>query len=514
MLARVEQDQIIKLAVLAVGGQGGGVITDWIVHVAEANGYYAQSTSVPGVAQRTGATIYYVEMVPETKGTPILALMPSPGDVDIVLCAELMEAGRAIQRGFVTPDRTTLISSTDRTLAVLEKVVPGSGIGDPEPVLEAARAASKRFLGADLDRIAVRNGSVISASLFGALAGSGALPFSKESFEETVGAGGGKRAELSLKAFRAGYDAITKVDGGEGTVEAVEPEPAAAPEISGPQDELVTWNGFVESLDLDYPAEAKAMLKAGLQKVVDYQDIEYGREYLERLKAVYHYDASKGGGEKGYRFTVEAAKYVANAMCYDDIIRVADLKTRGSRFRRVEGKMGVRDEQVLQVTEFMHPRIEEVCGTLPAGLGRFIMNRPGLRNALDRLINKGRHVRTDTMRWFLTLYFLGGLRRMRRRTLRHAVEMAHLDEWLDLAKDTLADNYDLGVQVVRCRRLIKGYSDTHVRGLSKFDRVLSALPDLKGREDGGDWLRRLIDAALKDEKGEMLDGALQTVKTL
>jgi indolepyruvate ferredoxin oxidoreductase beta subunit len=135
----IKSDGVIKLAVLAVGGQGGGVITDWIVDLAERNGWYAQSTSVPGVAQRTGATIYYVEMVPEGDGTPILGLMPAPGDVDIVLTAELMEAGRAIQRGFVTPDRTTLITSTDRTLAVLEKVVPGSGIGDPGPVIEAAR---------------------------------------------------------------------------------------------------------------------------------------------------------------------------------------------------------------------------------------------------------------------------------------------------------------------------------------------------------------------------------------
>ena len=134
MLAPPARDPIIKLAILAVGGQGGGVITDWIVDLAERNGWYAQSTSVPGVAQRTGATIYYIEMVPELDGgggTPVLSLMPAPGDVDVVLAAELMEAGRAIQRGIVTPDRTTLIASTHRTLAVSEKIVPGSGITDP-----------------------------------------------------------------------------------------------------------------------------------------------------------------------------------------------------------------------------------------------------------------------------------------------------------------------------------------------------------------------------------------------
>ncbi len=135
-----EGDPIIKLAVLAVGGQGGGVITDWIVHLAERNGWYAQSTSVPGVAQRTGATIYYVEMVPERGDTPVLSLMPAPGDVDIVLAAELMEAGRAIQRGFVTPDRTTLVTSTHRVYAMTEKIALGDArhrghLGDVAVVL-------------------------------------------------------------------------------------------------------------------------------------------------------------------------------------------------------------------------------------------------------------------------------------------------------------------------------------------------------------------------------------------
>ena len=96
-----------------MGGQGGGVLTDWIVALAEAQGFAAQSTSVPGVAQRTGATIYYVEMLPPRDGVaPILSLMPTPGDVDVVIAAEMMEAGRSILRGLVTPDRTVMIAST------------------------------------------------------------------------------------------------------------------------------------------------------------------------------------------------------------------------------------------------------------------------------------------------------------------------------------------------------------------------------------------------------------------
>src|SRR5262245_2168586 len=147
-------DPIIKLAVLAVGGQGGGVLADWITDVAEANGYLAQSTSVAGVAQRTGATIYYVEMSPDTGRRPVFALSPAQGDVDILIAAELMEAGRAVMRGFVTPDRTTLIASTHRIAAVSEKIEPGDGRAPSGKVLSAARGAAKHPVAFDMERIA------------------------------------------------------------------------------------------------------------------------------------------------------------------------------------------------------------------------------------------------------------------------------------------------------------------------------------------------------------------------
>ena len=195
--------EVIKIATLAVGGQGGGVLSDWIVEVAEANGYVAQSTSVAGVAQRTGATIYYIEMVPDTGRLPIFALSPSQGDVDILIAAELMEAGRAIMRGFVTPDRTTLIASSHRISAVSEKIEPGDGRARPDRVWEAAAAASKRLVAFDMERIAAACGSMISASLLGALAGSGVLPFTRKAYEDALSASG-RGAKASLAAFAAG----------------------------------------------------------------------------------------------------------------------------------------------------------------------------------------------------------------------------------------------------------------------------------------------------------------------
>ena len=131
-----------------MGGEGGGVLADWIVDLGEHNGYIAQTTSVPGVAQRTGATIYYVELYPRAQaerdgGMPVLALMPLPGDVDVVLASELMEAGRAVQRGLVTPDRTTLIASTHRVYSIAEKTALGDGRVDSAAAARACRSGGQ-----------------------------------------------------------------------------------------------------------------------------------------------------------------------------------------------------------------------------------------------------------------------------------------------------------------------------------------------------------------------------------
>jgi indolepyruvate ferredoxin oxidoreductase beta subunit len=519
-------DAIVKLAVLAVGGQGGGVLADWITDVAERNGYVAQSTSVAGVAQRTGATIYYIEIARDTGRRPVFALSPAQGDVDILIAAELMEAGRAVMRGFVTPDRTTLIASSHRIAAVSEKIAPGDGRASSPTVLAAAEAASKRLIAFDMEKIAVDAGSVISSSLLGALAGSGALPFPRESYEQAISAGE-RGVKASLVAFTGAFERARSGAAGEIAAApggrahpAANSAPSTAPAmpsraelahraVSGPASQLAGWRELLLWVDR-LPMPARDMAGRGLKKVVDYQDLAYGGEYLDRLgKAVSVDDAAHG-----YRLSIAAAKHLANAMCYDDMIRVADLKTRSARTARVRREVGVKNDAVLKVTEYFHPRIQEFCGTMPVRLGRYIEERPKLAAFLDRRINRGRHIRTDSMTGFAMLWVVGGLRRWRRKLLRHQVETEHLERWYVLALDNVRADYDLAVEILECRRLIKGYSDTHARAQSKFDRVLSGLELVKGRDDAAQWIKRLREAALKDEKGDMLDGALKTIASL
>lgn len=502
----VPLDGILKLAVIAVGGQGGGVLTGWIEALARAQGYACQATSVAGVAQRTGATIYYIEMAPAGAAMPVFSLAPAAGDVDIVIAAELMEAGRAVMRGFVTPDRTTLVASTHRALSVSEKIVPGDGIASSDEVRAGVEIAARQLVMFDLERAATDNGSVISASLFGALAGTGRMPFERAAFEDAIRAAG-KGVEPSLRAFGAAYEIARgnePADSATGAVtDAKQPEPTG---VTGPEKMLDDWQGLVARAAC-LPGEAQEMALAGLRKVVDFQDVDYGALYLERLEAI----CALEDAARGFVLTREAAKYIANAMAYDDIIKVADLKTRSARFARIDREMALRPDQQMRVNEYFHPRAEEITGLMPAGLGRWIEACPHRVARLERWFGKGRRPRSNRLLGFLMLYLLGGRRSWRLKTLRHAHEVAHLESWLSHVRQHVAADYDLAVELLCCRRLIKGYSDTHARGLTKFDRVCSAAAMLSGREDAADWIRRLRAAALQDKAGKALDGALQTL---
>ena len=503
----------ITLSIHAMGGQGGGVLIDWLIAVAGHHGFAVQATSVAGVAQRTGATVYYVEMMaPPIEGwlgrKPVLAMMPGPGEVDVVIGAELMEAGRAIQRGLVTPGRTTLIASAHRALAISEKSVPGDGMADGTKVYEAAATSAKRFIAFDMAEIADRSGSVISAALLGALAGSGALPFSRESFEFAV-TQSGTGVQQSLLAFGLGFEQSAAQRAAGGTPPLVK----AGTGGKKLHDLTPIGNQAFDTLALRaqdvFPEAVHAMVAAGLRRTFDFQDAAYAGEYLERLFTMSGLD----NAARGYKLTEAAAKHIARAMAYDDVFRVAELKTRSSRFLRVRSEVAARDDDVLGTTEFMHPRLDEVAGALPEWLGLWLETSASAQKLLRPLIDRPRRVQTGKIRWFLPLYMIAGMKKTRRRTLRHSREQAHLNAWLVKIAAAAPHNYALAVELTENRRLIKGYSDTHARGLTKFDKVMTAADRLADRPDAADWVRRLRIAALADEDGTALGDALKTVES-
>ena len=500
--------QPITIAVLAMGGQGGGVLVDWIIHLAEHNGYIAQSTSVPGVAQRTGATIYYIELLAERhaqakNSLPVLALMPVPGEVDIVIASELMEAGRAMVRGLVTADRTTLITSDHRDYATVEKVVPGNGVADAQAVMTSAHQHARRLIHADMQALARQSGSVISAVLFGALAGCGELPFDERAFEDTVRQSG-VGVDASLRALRAGIAAV----GAPARIDAATDPMSTAPQALPSRARSPEVEPLRQRIAQQFPQAAHAMLGAGLQRVLEFQDLAYGQEYLDRMADLHEMALRSGDAQQGHQALIEAARWVAVAMAYDDVIRVADLKTRAARFERIRQEVGAGADEVVGTTEFFHPRLEEIYGLLPPAWVRFIDRSALLRRLFLRLTGEGKRIQPHTLRGHLMLRSLAGLRCWRRSSQRHAAESAHLQTWLSHVAQLMQQDYHLGVELIRCRRLVKGYSDTHARGSSKFDRLQKAAVLLVGTASAAADLAALRDAALADPQGTQFNQRL------
>ncbi|HSE76781.1 MAG TPA: indolepyruvate oxidoreductase subunit beta family protein [Alphaproteobacteria bacterium] len=475
----------ISILIAALGGEGGGVLADWVVTAAVGEGFPAQSTSIPGVAQRTGATTYYVEIFPTKLAAlgarrPILALTPNPGNIDLMVASELIEAGRAMQNGYVSPDRTTLVASTHRVYATSEKMHMGDGrFEDSRIVRAAARLANKSVL-ADMNRTAQASGSVINAVLFGAMAGSGAFPLPRSACEAAIRARG-KAVEANLRGFAAGHDLAA------GTSEELAPISAKRAWRTTPQARL---RGA-------FPAETHRILEEGVSRLVDYQDAAYAELYLDRLEPVLGLDSA----DDDWRLTAETGRHLALWMSYEDVIRVADLKTRSSRFARVRAEVGAKPDEPIAVVEYLKPGLDEICAVLPpvpARALRTLVTRLGLA---DRL-NIGMHVKTSAVFGFAVLRSLAALRSWRRRSSRYIEEQNRIEAWLGEIRRVAAHDRAAALEIAECARLIKGYGDTHRRGWENFRRIFATL--IEGCVPEARLLAVAREAALADPEGDTL----------
>ncbi|UUW88838.1 indolepyruvate oxidoreductase subunit beta family protein [Pimelobacter simplex] len=532
----------LTIAILAMGGEGGGVLADWIVAVGEKAGYHAQNTSVAGVAQRTGATVYYVELYPPSVGErpagvraePVLSLFPTPGEVDVVIASELMEAGRAVQRGFSTPDRTTLIASTNRVYSMDERLALGDGRVDSNGLLEAAHAGSRRLIAADFMKLAEDARSVISAALFGALAGSGELPFERERFEDAIRASG-KGVDASLAAFASGYDAAGRPapvplpapaaasgPAGSGPVPVtigrrrpVDPAEEAAAEEERRRDEIARSHpGHLVGPHLQpqaarvasaFPVAARSMLLHGCVRTAVYQDPSYADRYLARVARLAAVDPDAEGEAA---LTTEAARHVGLWMTYQDTIHVAQQKIRRRRIEGVRAEAKAAPGQLVNVREYLHPQVEEITDTLPTRLGRWLAGSSFFAKVVGKVTRNGIVVNTTGIIGFTLLWMMARFRPLRPRSLRFGREQVAIDAWLDRAVAAAATDADLAREIVECQRVLKGYGATHHHGQESFGLLMEAVDGLAGRSGAAAELARLRAAALADEDGGALRAAL------
>jgi len=504
------QPRVFKLAIAALGGQGGGVLTQWLLNAAEASGFIAQATSVPGVAQRTGATLYYLEFFPRAGAQaagadPVLALMPQPGDVDLVVASELMEAGRAMRRGLVTRDRTTLVASTHRVFTIGEKSALGDGLADSETVLQVARATARRLVALDMEALAREHRSVISSVVLGALAGSGALPFPGEACEQAIRASG-RALERNLAAFEAGRAraAATAADERAAQAASVAPEiPSAEAFDPVPAPQNPRARALMARISSEFPSTCANVLGIGVHRLVDYHNHAYAGLYLDRLLPILRQDSAA----RQHTLLIETARGLALWMSYEDTARVADLKTRAARFARVRAEVGADNGQLMRIVDYLSPRVEEICGSLPSWLGAPLMKWSLTRRILQAFTG-GKKISTDRFRGYLLMRAMAHTRAWRLSSLRHREEDARIRKWLDMLADLAPRNYELAVEMAACQQLVKGYGETFERGLSRYRAIAEALPALQRGADPASAVRELRAAALADEEGGEFAAAL------
>ena len=254
----------------------------------------------------------------------------------------------------------------------------------------------------------------------------------------------------------------------------------------------------------DFAAPAHAFIVESLRRLTDYQDAAYAGLYLERLRPIARLDTPDG------RLTAETARYLALWMCFEDLIRVADLKTRASRMQRVRAEVGAAPDEPLHIIEFLKPGLDEICGMLTPGLGRRL-HAWALRRGLEHKLSPGLHLKTSSVFGFLLLRATASLRFWRRHSARYAEEQQLIERWLAAVLLAAGRSPELACEIALTARLIKGYGDTNMRGKASFKRILDHLvegPAVSGDQARAQAIGQAREAALADAQGRGLDQVL------
>jgi len=431
----------IGVLIGALGGQGGGVLADWLTEAARIAGYPAQATSTPGVAQRTGATSYYFELFPEMNppAPPLFALFPAADDVDLMAALEPTEAGRALDRGYVTR-RTTVITATERLYSTAEKVAAGDGTIPTAPVLDALGEASRQLLALPMTTLSGGATNQSNSILLGAIAGTGVLPIPVDDFRSAISAKG-VAVNANLAGFEIGLGAGADTD-----------MPEANKVFEAPP------NGFEAELAAQENI-LRPLIGHCLARLVDYQGTTYARLFLQRLEAI-----------DGSELVQETATRLAAWMSFEDVIRVAQLKTRPGRLARIRGELGLEANAPLKLHDFFKPGHEEITGFLPRWLAALI---PG--SSKQRRAGEGLTIRWPTSSAFgyAVLKLLAAMKFLRPGGNQYAKEQKAIEQWLDAVAKAAVRDPGLALQTARLAIWARGYGDVRSNGLANLDKLFT-----------------------------------------
>ncbi|MGB2692214.1 MAG: indolepyruvate oxidoreductase subunit beta family protein [Thermodesulfobacteriota bacterium] len=481
-----KKSDLIKILIPAVGGQGGGVLTEWVVQAFFLEDFDAQGISLPGLSQRGGSTVYYLEAhpKPESEGKSIIfAQFPVPGEVDIILAQEFLELGRALELGYGS-DKTTIVTSSHRVYSTLEKMPIGSGVYSDENLRKLAAGFSSRFIELNALELAKKNGMdelAVNAILLGALSASGAVPIEKKSFVRSIEMVG-VATNASLKAFEVGWEYA--YNNNQSSINQSAEWSSfineRADKLEGSEKE--EYMARISKIESEYPDNMKEILAESVYRLIDYQDLAYADKYLNEVNSIKLIDSETKG--TNFILTEQFAKNLALLMSYEDGIRVAELKIKSDRFKRIREEMRLKDDQVFHVVDYLKPDAEEIYGLLPN-----ILVVPVLSFTQSRLFKKiwkrkkpltmGQTPVTNSFSGYMRMWMLTKIKFLRPYSFRYKKEYKVIKAYKEAIIKYASYDYKVACLVAKSGQMVKGYGKVRRRTMDAFfrfvDNILSPL---------------------------------------
>ncbi len=481
----------LRVLIATVGGQGGGVLSDWLIHGLLNANWNAASIGLLGLSQRAGTVTYYCEASSDKEEKIVTSMFAMPGDVNLFIGQELLELGRLLSAGYASDD-CVIIGNLGRTYTTLEKMPSENGVYDSSIITNAAEKLSPKnnyLVDAPAYVTAHQLQHLTSnAFLLGLVVASPVIDLPTEPFIKAI-----RDSEVNvngnIKAFELGYQMFKdeKIHLGVNQFEIKDNLLSSKLKAS-----CTNTDTLFEKIKSRCSKEVIDSIEFACQRLEDYQDKEYVQSYLGMIDELRNINLVRPA-------TVEAfAKNSALWLSYEDIPRVGQLKTKPDRFAKVFKEHGIGPQHIVKITDYFVPDVEQLVGMLPQPIAKLIM-KIGSRFTHDF---EGKSfplkIKSTSILGYWSLRLLSIGRYWRRSSLRHQYEMSKFNFWFDNLKRTQEESPAVAQIVAELARVIKGYGHVRVKAINDLTTFINVgVPQLLTLEKSGMEIDALGQSALK-----------------
>jgi len=432
----------MKILIPSVGGMGVGVLVEWLSVAAILEGLKPSVLNLPGVSQRTGRTLSYIEIRENDDNKPF-SPFPEKGGLDIIISQDFLELIRILKEGYGGRG-CNIIGTTYRYYTTHEKLSLKRDFYTYEYFKGVIVENSKEHIVVDIHKMGIQD--FRNAHLLGILCYSGYLPsIRRESYERAI-RHVGIDVEGNLRDFGVGYELL---NGDRGITDGKM--------IESELDSLA--EGFIKEsikrLESVYGNRLKEILIEAVRQLTGYQDTKYSEFYIRRVLDLNLYIRETVGETNEYNELMEEfAKVLVVRMMYEDVIRVAERKVSEERFKRIERLYRINKNEVFWVKDFFRPDLDELYGILPYSIGKMI----------DRILSRHKFswkttINTTHIFGFLMLKSMSKIRFLRKWSFRYRKENNLIENYIDHVKQCLKQGLDSAILAAKGGTIVRGYGE-------------------------------------------------------